>query len=162
MTQTTIVSWLLTSLVHSTILLGTAWAVSRLLGERRLSLQETLLRLALVSGLLTSGLQLGLGVQPLAGKLEMNAPVMARIIDSNTKVISIPGADAAAIREVASIPPGRSSSSRCGGPVQRSGCSASADRCSIFGACSEPGDSGRWAGSWNTWPLPWVFAARSG
>ena len=100
MTQTTIASWLLTYLVHSTILLGTAWAVSRLLGERRLSLQETLLRLALVSGLLTSGLQLGLGVQPLAGKLEMNAPVMARIIDSNTKVISIPGADAAAIREV--------------------------------------------------------------
>ncbi|MGD8441746.1 MAG: M56 family metallopeptidase [Holophagae bacterium] len=99
MTQTTIASWLLTYLVHSTILLGTAWAVSRLLGERRLSLQETLLRLALVSGLLTSGLQLGLGVQPLAGKFEMNAPEMARVVDSNTKVISIPGADAAAIPE---------------------------------------------------------------
>jgi beta-lactamase regulating signal transducer with metallopeptidase domain len=104
MTQTTIASWLLTYLVHSTILLGTAWAVSRLLGERRLSLQETLLRLALVSGLLTSGLQLGLGVQPLAGKLEMNTPVTARVVDSNTKVISIPGADAAAIREVGVSP----------------------------------------------------------
>ncbi len=64
-------SWLLTYLVHSTVLLGAAWLASRALGDRRLALQEILLRTALVGGLLTSGLQLILGMQPLAGALSV-------------------------------------------------------------------------------------------
>ena len=63
----TATSWLLTYAVHSTLLLGGAWLVSRRLGGRRLAVQETLWKLALVGGLATATLQLGLGVRPLGG-----------------------------------------------------------------------------------------------
>ena len=74
MTATTIASWLLTYLIHSTVLLGAAWLISRFLGDRRLALQEALLRLALVGGLLSTTLQLGFGVQPLAGGFSIEGP----------------------------------------------------------------------------------------
>jgi beta-lactamase regulating signal transducer with metallopeptidase domain len=67
--MSTVTSWLLTYLVHSTILLGIAWIVSRILGERQLALQEALLRTALIGGLLTATLQVGLDVEPLGGAL---------------------------------------------------------------------------------------------
>ena len=73
MSTTTIASWLLTYLIHSTVLLGVAWLVSRLLGEHRLAFQETTLRMALMGGILTASLQVGLGVEPLAGALNINA-----------------------------------------------------------------------------------------
>ncbi|MGD9253295.1 MAG: hypothetical protein PVG92_05125, partial [Holophagae bacterium] len=69
MSTTTIASWLLTYLLHSTVLLGVAWLVSRSLGNRRLALQEMILRAALVGGLLTATLQVGLGVEPAGGAL---------------------------------------------------------------------------------------------
>ena len=69
MSAVTIASWLLTYLVHSTVLLGAAWLVSRHLGDRRLALQETLLRTALIGGLLTTTLQIGFGVEPVGGAL---------------------------------------------------------------------------------------------
>jgi hypothetical protein len=72
MSTTTIASWLLTYLIHSTVLLGVAWLVSRMLGEHRLALQETTLRMALIGGILTASLQMGLGVEPLAGALTIN------------------------------------------------------------------------------------------
>ena len=48
MTATAVASWLLTYLIHSTILLTGAWIVSRWFGDRSLALQEILLRTALV------------------------------------------------------------------------------------------------------------------
>ena len=72
MSTTTIASWLLTYLIHSTVLLAVAWLVSRMLNEHRLALQETFLRLALIGGLLTSILQVGLGVVPLAGEFAID------------------------------------------------------------------------------------------
>lgn len=60
-------AWMLTYAVHSTLLLGAAWGLTHLLGERRLALQETVWKLALVGGIATATLQLGLGVEPLAG-----------------------------------------------------------------------------------------------
>jgi len=69
MSTTIITSWLLTYLVHSTILLGAAWLASRMLGDRRLALQETLLRTALIGGLLTTTLQVGAGIEPIGGAL---------------------------------------------------------------------------------------------
>jgi Zn-dependent protease with chaperone function len=67
MNTTIITSWLLTYLVHSTVLLGAAWLASRILADRRLALQETLLRTALIGGLLTTTLQVGVGVEPIGG-----------------------------------------------------------------------------------------------
>ncbi len=75
MSTTIITSWLLTYLIHSTILLGAAWLGSRFLGDRRLALQETLLRTALIGGLLTTTLQVGAGVEPIGGALAIDGLV---------------------------------------------------------------------------------------
>jgi Zn-dependent protease with chaperone function len=64
-----VVRWLLTYLVHSTLLLGAAGLARLALRERRLALQEALLRAALVGGFVTAGLQVGLELRPLAGSL---------------------------------------------------------------------------------------------
>ena len=73
--------WLLTYLLHSTLLLGPAALVCLALRGRRLALQEAILRAALLGGFLTASLQLGLGVQPLGGQLsllaERPAPALA-------------------------------------------------------------------------------------
>ena len=69
MSTAIITSWLLTYLIHSTVLLGAAWLVARSLGCRRLALQEILLRTALIGGLLTTTLQVGLGVESVGGAL---------------------------------------------------------------------------------------------
>jgi beta-lactamase regulating signal transducer with metallopeptidase domain len=69
MSTATITSWLLTYLIHSTVLLGAAWLFTRYLGDRRLALQETLLRTALIGGLLTATLQVGFGIEPVGGAL---------------------------------------------------------------------------------------------
>jgi beta-lactamase regulating signal transducer with metallopeptidase domain len=73
----TLIRWLLTYLLHSTVLLGGAWLVGRALGERRLVLQEALLRAALIGGFLTAGLQIGLELRPAAGHLGLLAPAPA-------------------------------------------------------------------------------------
>jgi beta-lactamase regulating signal transducer with metallopeptidase domain/predicted nucleic acid-binding Zn-ribbon protein len=62
-------AWLLTYLLHSTLLLGVALIVCRWLGDRRLSLQESLVRVALLGGLLTASLQSGLGWQAATGSI---------------------------------------------------------------------------------------------
>ncbi|MEJ2581013.1 MAG: M56 family metallopeptidase [Acidobacteriota bacterium] len=67
MSTVTIASWLLTYLIHSTLLLCAAWLFSRALGERLMPLQETLLRVALIGGLLTATAQAGLGFEPVGG-----------------------------------------------------------------------------------------------
>lgn len=67
MSTPTIASWLLTYLLHSTLLLGLAVVTSRLLGEKHLALQETFLRAALIGGILTASLQVGLGIRPAVG-----------------------------------------------------------------------------------------------
>ena len=67
MNTATVASWLLTYLIHSTLLLCAAWLFSRALGERLMPLQETLLRVALIGGLLTATAQAGLGFEPVGG-----------------------------------------------------------------------------------------------
>jgi beta-lactamase regulating signal transducer with metallopeptidase domain len=65
--------WLLTYLLHSSVLLGAAALLRLALGERQLSLQEAALRAAVVGGFLTASLQLGLGVRPLGGSVAVPA-----------------------------------------------------------------------------------------
>lgn len=73
-------AWLLTYLLHSTLLLGGAWLATRLLGRWRkprrplLAVQETLWRTALLGGLVTATLQLGLGWQPPLGSWQLDGP----------------------------------------------------------------------------------------
>lgn len=66
-----LVAALLTYLLHSTVLLLAAAGLSTLLRERRLALQEAVLRAALVGGFLTSALQLGLDLSPAAGIVQV-------------------------------------------------------------------------------------------
>ena len=61
--------WLSTYLLHSTALLLPALLLSRWLGTRRLSLQESVLRVALIGGILTASLQVGLGWQAATGTI---------------------------------------------------------------------------------------------
>jgi hypothetical protein len=69
-------AWLLTYALHSTLLLGTAWGVSRRLGGRSLALQETIWRCALVGALVTASAQLALGQlgrAPIGGRWNLAA-----------------------------------------------------------------------------------------
>ena len=86
MNTTAVASWLLTYLIHSTILLAGAWLVSRGLGDRRLALQEIPLRSALVGGLLTASLQVGLGIEPLAGALTIDTARSTEVAATMTTV----------------------------------------------------------------------------
>jgi HEAT repeat protein/beta-lactamase regulating signal transducer with metallopeptidase domain len=65
-------SWLFTYVVHSTLLLGGVWLLCR----RRVAapaLRENLWKVAMIGGLLTSSLQVGLGLEPLGGVLTLDA-----------------------------------------------------------------------------------------
>jgi beta-lactamase regulating signal transducer with metallopeptidase domain len=68
-----VLRWLLTYLVHSTVLLAAACLLGAFLRERRLVLQEAVLRAALLGGFVTAGLQLGLDLRPVAGALAVPA-----------------------------------------------------------------------------------------
>ena len=92
MNTTTIASWLLTYLIHSTTLLGAAWLISRILGDRRLALQETLLRTALIGGLLTTTLQIGLNVEPIGGALTINGFSHSETVATNIGAAAEAGA----------------------------------------------------------------------
>ncbi len=72
---------LLTYLLHSTLLLGLAALLCLAWGERRLALQEALLRVALLGGFVTAGAQVGLGLTPWGGVLRLSArPPEARVV----------------------------------------------------------------------------------
>jgi Zn-dependent protease with chaperone function len=66
------IAWALTYLIHSSALLGLCWAVARLARPRQR--EEGLWKLALVAGLLTVSLQGFLGIEPVAGRLQLGAP----------------------------------------------------------------------------------------
>ena len=59
-------SWALTYLLHSTLLLGAAWGLTRRY-VREPAGRDLLWKIALVGGLITASLQLGLGLEPLGG-----------------------------------------------------------------------------------------------
>ncbi|HSU81967.1 MAG TPA: M56 family metallopeptidase [Thermoanaerobaculia bacterium] len=62
------VAWMLTYLLHSTLLLGLAWLASKPLSRWSVAAEEMVWRLALVGALFTASLQLAAGWQPLAGQ----------------------------------------------------------------------------------------------
>ncbi|MGH7702951.1 MAG: HEAT repeat domain-containing protein [Gemmatimonadales bacterium] len=59
-------SWLLTYSIHSTLLLGGAWLLTWRLVQSH-AVRDTLWKAAIVGGLVTTSLQVGLGVEPIAG-----------------------------------------------------------------------------------------------
>jgi hypothetical protein len=65
-------AWLLTYLIHSTLLIAAVWLISRRLDGRPAAL-DALWKTALVGGLLTATLQTGAGVSPWGGRLDLAA-----------------------------------------------------------------------------------------
>lgn len=68
---TTILSWVLTYALHSTVLILSIWLICRYVPKLALSTQEVLWKLALGGAMLTTTVQLGAGVQPPWGHVEM-------------------------------------------------------------------------------------------
>jgi beta-lactamase regulating signal transducer with metallopeptidase domain len=66
-------AWLLTYLLHSTLLLGVAWLASKPLARWSVAAEETMWKLALVGALLTASLQLAAGWEPAAGRWRLAA-----------------------------------------------------------------------------------------
>ncbi|HEX9942685.1 MAG TPA: M56 family metallopeptidase [Thermoanaerobaculia bacterium] len=62
------VAWMLTYLLHSTLLLGLAWLASKPLSRWSVAAEEAVWRLALVGAILTASLQVATGWEPVAGR----------------------------------------------------------------------------------------------
>ena len=100
---------LLTYLLHSTVLLGAAALLRWGLRERRLALQEAVLRAALVGGVVTASLQVGLGVRPLGGVLEMPARPAVALWGAGSRLGPVDAAEPRPVRP-ASVEPSRAAS----------------------------------------------------
>ncbi|MGB5879265.1 MAG: hypothetical protein WBH85_04455, partial [Thermoanaerobaculia bacterium] len=72
-----LVAWMLTYALHSSLLVLMASVTTWWLRRRHLSVQETAWKLALLGGLVTATLQIGLGITPLTGfwALGLDSPV---------------------------------------------------------------------------------------
>jgi hypothetical protein len=69
-------AWLVTYLIHGTLLCAIAYLIARKLKERP-EISDRLWKLALVGGLVTASVQMGTGVAPFGGALSPNASVHA-------------------------------------------------------------------------------------
>jgi len=62
------IAWLLTYLLHGTLLLGLAWFVSKPLARWSVSAEEAVWKLALIGALFTASLQFAAGWEPVSGR----------------------------------------------------------------------------------------------
>jgi Zn-dependent protease with chaperone function len=101
-----VLSWLATYLLHSTILLGLAWGISRQLRGRHPLGEQAIWRAALFGSILTATMQLATGWQPLGGALsfptgpaQMSASAVsaeaARLVEAPVTTLSLRTAEAA-------------------------------------------------------------------
>jgi beta-lactamase regulating signal transducer with metallopeptidase domain len=82
-------AWMLTYLLHSTLLLGLAWLVSKPLARWSVGAEEVVWKLALVGALLTASIQLAAGWQPLAGQWRL-ADAGAPTVNVGAAPVSLP------------------------------------------------------------------------
>lgn len=83
------IAWLMTYLLHGTLLLGLAWLVSKPLSRWSLAAEETVWKLALVGALFTATLQLAAGWEPVAGRWGL-ADLAAPAAQMEEAVIPVP------------------------------------------------------------------------
>ena len=91
-------SWLLTYATHSTLLLLGAWLLTGRRGVGSNVLRDTIWKVALVGGILTATLQVGIGFEPLTGTLRVAAQV-------SRPTAGDVGGSASAIEEVEPVRP---------------------------------------------------------
>jgi beta-lactamase regulating signal transducer with metallopeptidase domain len=92
------IAWMLTYLLHSTLLLGLAALVSKPLSRWSVAAEEIVWKVALVGALFTASLQLAAGWQPVAGRWSLADPAPAAI------VAPVPVADVPTIPVRAALP----------------------------------------------------------
>ena len=81
-----LVAWMLTYALHSSLLVLMASVTTWWLRRRHLSVQETAWKLALLGGLVTASLQIGLGITPLTGSWALD-------VDSPAAELAVPAAE---------------------------------------------------------------------
>ncbi len=91
-------SWLLTYLIHSTLLLSLAWLVTSRVrgGARAPALRDMIWKAALVGGLATATLQTGLELQPLGGAIALErtaAPLAEPAVVPRNLAVPSPSVD---------------------------------------------------------------------
>lgn len=102
--MTMLIAWLITYALHSSLLLGLAWLVTRFTKERW-ALDESLWKVALCGGILTASVQLGLGVSPKLAALDIAAftapaeAVTQPMVASSREVIVFDDADTIVVSE---------------------------------------------------------------
>ncbi len=79
-------SWLLTYLLHSTLLLGGTWLLLRIARRMPVAWEEALWRTALFGGLLTASLQLALDVDPAGGRVAMPTLAAPTVDDARATI----------------------------------------------------------------------------
>ena len=84
------VLWLLTALLHATVLLGLAWLADLALPARSVALRQWLWRTALYGGLFTAALQVGLQTEPLAGRIALPVTERASTAVEETRPAPLP------------------------------------------------------------------------
>ncbi|HYX25046.1 MAG TPA: M56 family metallopeptidase, partial [Thermoanaerobaculia bacterium] len=76
-------AWLLTYLLHSTLLLGLAWLAAKPLARWSVAAEEAVWKLALVGALVTASLQLAAGWEPAAGRWSLAQAPAAELTMTN-------------------------------------------------------------------------------
>ena len=78
-----ILAWLLTYAVHSTVLILAVWLLTATV-IRSHTTRDTLWKLALVGGVFTATLQIGLGVRPVFGNISQSSRKIGAIFSALT------------------------------------------------------------------------------
>jgi hypothetical protein len=102
----TLVAWAATYFLHSTLLIGCIWSLTRLLGMRRLTVQDKLWKVALTGALFSCTVQTGLGDGAIAPRIVL-PPVSFSVIPLNehlTPATVDQAAEDAAIPDAAAAP----------------------------------------------------------
>jgi len=64
-----VLTWVLTYVLHSSILLGSAYLLTRRMSTRLSAVRDTIWKTALLGGFVTASLQLALGIEPFGGRV---------------------------------------------------------------------------------------------
>ncbi len=146
-------AWLLTYLLHSTVLLALAWIGDRLFGGRRLAARELLWRIALLGALVTPSVQLALGWSSPIAAFRLAPAVSAASLEARPAPAALSGAERTRAREVRPRRLADPAPAPSGAAVVRSTAPASA----IAGPAASASTPGR---PWTAWLVAaWLAGA---
>ena len=75
-------AWLFTYALHSTLMLGSAWLATRRMSDARAGLRERVWKFAILAAFVTASVQVGMGFEPLGGRLALRRAPLAEEQDA--------------------------------------------------------------------------------